>query len=102
MTVEHPNLGRRLDPERRQRLEAHQRLAEDLGAEIVVLLGNDVAAALIRYARAHNVDQLVIGHSTKGRWTQVFPGSVVRQVLKASRDIDVHVIGDREVQATSS
>ena len=100
VTVQSPDLVRHLDPQRRRQLETHQRMAEDLGAEIVILQENDVAAALSRYAREHNVDQLVIGHSTKGRWTELFHGSVVRQVMKANRDIDVHVIGDRGFQAT--
>ncbi|HEY8745796.1 MAG TPA: universal stress protein [Chloroflexota bacterium] len=94
VTVQSPDLSHRLNPERRQRLEAHQRMAEDLGAEIVVLPGNDIAAEITRYAREHNVDQLVIGHSTKGRWTALLHGSVVRQVLQANAGIDVHVIGD--------
>ncbi|MCL4541868.1 MAG: universal stress protein [Chloroflexi bacterium] len=95
VTVEWPSLQHRLDPQRRQRLETHQRMAEDLGAEIVVLHDDNVADALIRYAREHNVDQLVIGHSTKGWWPELFHGSVVRKVMQASSDIDVHVIGDR-------
>jgi len=95
VTVQSPDMSGRLDPERRKRLAAHLRLAEDLGADIVTLRGTDVAAELIRYARAHNVDQLVIGHSTKGRLTELLRGSVVRRVLKASTDIDVHVIGER-------
>ena len=94
VTVQSSDLTHRLDPVRRKRLETHQRMAEDLGAEIVTLQGNDVAAELTRYAREHNVDQLVIGHSTKGRWTKLLHGSVVRRVLQASPDIDVHVIGD--------
>ncbi|MCL4546094.1 MAG: universal stress protein [Chloroflexi bacterium] len=98
VTVASPDLYRRLDPERRKQLEAHQRMAEDLGAEVVMLHGTDVSAELIRYAREHNVDQLVIGHSTKGPWTELLHGSVVRKVLKANPDIDVHIIGDRGFQ----
>ncbi len=96
VTVERPDMTQRLDPERRKRLEQHRRMAEDLGAEVVTVRGNDVAAAIIGYAREHNVDQLVIGHSTKSRWTELLHGSVVRKVLKASKEIDVHVIGDPE------
>lgn len=96
VTVRRPALSQRLDPEGRKRLEEHQRLAEDLGAEIVVLDGTDIAAELIRYAQQHNVDQLVIGHSTKGRWLELLRGSVVQRVLKASVDMDVHVIGERK------
>jgi two-component system sensor histidine kinase KdpD len=97
--VEKPNLERRLDLARRTRLEANQRMAEDLGAEVVTLHGDDVAAELIGYAREHNVDQLVIGHSSSGRWSQLLHGSVVRKILKASPDIDVHVLGDRPAAA---
>lgn len=95
VTVQSPDWSSRLDPERRKRLEAHLRMAEDLGAEVATLQGADVAATLVRYAREHNVDQLVIGHSTKGRWSELLHGSVVRKVLKASTDMDVHVIGER-------
>ncbi len=93
VTVESPE-DRQANPERRKSLDAHKRLAAELGAEVVVLQGTDVATTILGYARAHNVDQLVIGHSTTGWLKALLLGSVVRRVLRGAQGIDVHVLAD--------
>ena len=45
----------------RERVEAHLRLAEMLGAQIVRLAGPSVARALLEYARDTNVTRIVAG-----------------------------------------
>src|SRR5262245_15675870 len=75
-------------------VEANLRFAEDLGARVVRRSGRDVAATLAQLARDENVDQIVIGRSSHGRWHEFFRGSVVASLLRRVRDIDVHVIGD--------
>jgi two-component system sensor histidine kinase KdpD len=76
----------------RARLEANLRLAESLGALVVRMSGTDVAGPLLAYARKHNVTRLVIGKPTHSRWSDRLRGSLVDAVVRASADIDVHVI----------
>src|SRR5262249_34609119 len=51
----------------RDRLDAHLRLAESLGAEIVRVSGSKIGVAVIEYARKHNVTRIVIGKPTHSR-----------------------------------
>lgn len=86
------------DEEARERVSRHLRLAEELGAETVVLTGDRVAEELIRLAKRRNVTQIVIGkplHSPLRDWIR---GSVVDRVIRGSDGIRVHVIPGRPGQ----
>lgn len=72
------------------------RLAESLGAKSVTLSGQDIAFELIRYAQANNVTTIVIGKPIRPKWREVLFGSVVDTLVRASGDIDVHVITGSE------
>jgi two-component system sensor histidine kinase KdpD len=81
----------------RERLEAHLRLAESLGASVVRLEGADITSPLLDYARRHNVTRLVIGKPTHARILDRLRGSLLDRVVRASGDIDVHVISGDHV-----
>ncbi len=68
------------------------RLADRLGAETVVLAGDDVAAQILDYARVRNVSQIVLGKPERPRWREALFGSIVDDVVRGSGTIDVHVI----------
>ncbi len=81
----------------RERLEAHLRLAESLGATVARLSGASVAAALLSYARKHNVTRIVLGKPTHPWLSDRLRGSMLDAVVRGSGAIDVHVIrGDEE------
>jgi two-component system sensor histidine kinase KdpD len=71
------------------------KLAEQLGAGTAVLSGEDVAGALLDYAREHNVSQIVAGKPARARWRDRLFGSPVDAVVRGSGEIDVHVISAR-------
>lgn len=75
-----------------QRLEAHLRLAESLGATVTRLSSPRIADALLAYARQHNVTRIVIGKPTHSRLRDRLRGSLVSEVVRGSGDIDIHVI----------
>lgn len=79
-------------PEDRERLKAHLRLAESLGAQVVRLAGPHVADELLRYAREQNVTRLVVGKPTHPRWRDVLKGSLVSDLVRGSGAIEVHFI----------
>ncbi len=83
-------------PEAWRQLEENLRLAEDLGAEVVRVRADDIAEALVNVAREKNVASLVIGHSHHGRLHELFRGSIVNKLLKLARDVDVHLVAERE------
>jgi len=73
-------------------LETHLKLAESLGAHCVRLTGNDVAVALLNYAKKQNVTRIVIGKPTHSRLRDRMRGSLLDDVVRGSSDIEVHVI----------
>jgi two-component system, OmpR family, sensor histidine kinase KdpD len=71
----------------------HQRqLLEEMGGIYHETAGNDIAAALVEFARAENATQLVLGASQRSRWAELTRGSVINRVVRLSGHIDVHVI----------
>jgi two-component system sensor histidine kinase KdpD len=84
----------------RQRVARHLRLAEQLGAETHVLVGDNVARTILDYARSRNVTKLLVGKTGVPRWRRLLFGTVVDQLLEQSGDIDVYVIrGESEHEA---
>ena len=81
----------------RDRLEAHLRLTELLGGEVVRLRGAKVAEALLEYAREHNVTRIVAGKPTHSRWRDRLRGSLLDELIRGSGPIEVHVIAPMEV-----
>src|SRR3984885_2967447 len=94
--------GRRslqLTEEERDRIADTLRLAEALGGEAVTIPGSDrnIADDVIAYAHAHNVTQIIVGKSTRSRWFEMMHGSVVRDLVRRSGNISVHVIAGDHV-----
>jgi len=87
----------RLSDVERDRVADHLRLAERLGASTITLPGRNIADELIAYAGANNITQIVIGKSARSRWFELIHGSVVRELMRRSGQISLHVIsGDVE------
>jgi two-component system sensor histidine kinase KdpD len=76
----------------KSQLAEHFRLAERLGAETVTLSGQDVTATILDYARSRNVTKILIGKTSEPRWKKLLFGTVVDEMLEASRNIDIYVI----------
>jgi two-component system, OmpR family, sensor histidine kinase KdpD len=84
--------GRALGAEEGARLEEHLRLAESLGGEVVRLAAPRPAAAILEYARRHQVAHIIAGKPTRSRLRDLLGGSFVDELVRASGHIDVHVI----------
>ena len=68
------------------------RLAEQLGAETVILSGSNAADETIRLARSRNVTKLVVGKPTHSSvWDRLSP-SFLDQLARSAGDIDVYVM----------
>jgi len=76
----------------RERVAQHLRRAEQLGAETHVLIGTNVAATVLEFARARNVTKVVVGKTAQPWWKRLFGRGVVNELLESSGDIDVYVI----------
>ncbi len=88
----------RLNNAERDRVADHLRLAERLGGSTITIPGRSIADELVAYARDNNITQIVIGKSARSRWFEIVHGSVVRELMRKSGQISLHVIsGDAEV-----
>ena len=84
----------RSGPEERRALEENLRFAEDLGASVLRVPGQDVAKTLADLAYEKNIGSIVIGHSRHGRLHEFLRGSIASNLLRLVRGVDVHVVAD--------
>jgi len=80
------------DPEAFHRLEEYQRMARDLGAQVVNLVDKNVSDALIRFAQQESISHVVFGQSARSRWDILLRGSVLNRFLSEVRDVTVQVV----------
>ena len=77
-------------------LAEQRRLVESLGGSYHQVLGDDVADALLSFARAENATQLVIGDSRSSRLAAFLGGpGIGTSTIRQSGDIDVHMVQHR-------
>lgn len=67
-------------------------LAASLGAGLHTVVGDDVPATLLDFARQVNATQLVLGTSRRSRWARVFDEGIGAAVVRRSGRIDVHMV----------
>lgn len=69
-----------------------RRLTEDLGGSFHTVVGDDVAATVLEFARSVNGTQIVAGTSRRGRLSTALRPSTADLIVRDSREIDVHVV----------
>ena len=92
--------GRQAPEEMRARVARTLHLAEDLGARVVTIPGQSVAATVLEYARTHNVTKIIAGKPLRSRWHDWLRGAIVDQLIRSSGPIDIYVVSS-EAQASS-
>ena len=80
------------DPEAFHRAEEYQRMARDLGAQVVTLTDRNVSDALIRFAQQESISHVVFGQSARSRWDVLWRGSVLNRFLSEVREVTVQVV----------
>ena len=73
-------------------LQENIKFAETLGAKVIKLKSNNVADALLEYAREHGITHVIFGQSARTRWDIFWRGSVINRFLAEVKDAAVHVI----------
>lgn len=90
--VTRPGDKRNEDPEAVQRLEEYERMARDLGANVVNLTGKNVSNALVQFAQQESISHVVFGQSARSRLDILLRGSVLNRFLSEVRDVTVQVV----------
>ncbi|MFI1168505.1 ATP-binding protein [Streptomyces sp. NPDC020801] len=74
-------------------LAVQRTLVEDLGGTFHQVVGDDIPAALLDFARGVNATQIVLGVSRRRSWQYVFgPGVGATVARESGPDLDVHLI----------
>ena len=93
VTVERP--GHRIDDADRRRVDEGLKLAEMLGGEARTLVGTDLPAELLKFAKFENITQIVIGRSGGGLFAEMFRRSLPHELVRRAEDIAIHVVTGR-------
>ena len=84
-----------LDPKRaraQREVQKAMELGRELGAEVVTLEESHVSQAVIRYANQVKASQIVMAETRRSWLRELLQGSVIRDVLRGTKDVDVHIV----------
>ncbi|WOX21624.1 sensor histidine kinase KdpD [Streptomyces solicathayae] len=79
-------------------LTVQRTLVEDLGGTFHHVIGDDIPAALLEFARGVNATQIVLGSSRRRTWQYILgPGVGATVARESGPDLDVHIVTHEEV-----
>ena len=93
-----PSYYDELPEEDRNRIEENIRFAEQHGASVTTIAGNDIPVQVAEYAHVSGTTKLVIGRSGVGKrhfWDKT---TLTEQIILNVPDIDVYIIPDSEAE----
>lgn len=76
-------------------VERHMSFARNLRIQTHVVDGEDVPRTITDFARAHRVTQIFMGRSGARPWWKRFGETVVQQVVRQARDIQITIVAER-------
>ncbi len=92
--ISEPGGGLQADASRgRQETVKALQLARAVGAEVHTIIAySSVADTLVGFATDVGASQIVLGEPTRSWLGELFGGSIVRDILQRTRDVDVHIV----------
>jgi len=76
-------------------VERHMSFARNLRIQTHVVEGEDVPRTIAEFARAHRVTQIFMGRSPARPWWKRFGETIVQQVVRQARDIQITIVAQR-------
>jgi two-component system sensor histidine kinase KdpD len=92
--VMHPE--RFLTKEESLHIETCEKLTKEFGGEFLRITNPDIPKAIAEIAQQQRITQVVLGHSQKSRWESFWQGSFVNRLLRYLKNIDLHIIAEKE------
>lgn len=83
-----------LPMEEQKRLQNNIRYAEDLGAAITTVIGENISFQIAEFARISGVTKIVIGRSNTRRYHFWDKQTVTEQLISIAPNIDIYIIPD--------
>lgn len=84
--------GSRLDPARRERLDAAMRLTRRLGGEAIILRGHAIADELLAHADREGVGQIILGRTRERLVARMLGRSLTQLLLRRGAHMELTII----------
>ena len=91
-SVAYVDTGARLDPARREQLDAAMRLARRLGGETIILRGHTIADELLAHADREGVGQIIIGRTRERIVARMLGRSLTQLLLRRGAHMELTII----------
>jgi two-component system sensor histidine kinase KdpD len=89
-----------MSEENKKRLRSNTRLAQQLGAQIETVYGDDIPFQIAEFARLSGVTKIVIGRSTAKRRGIFGKPTLTEKLIENAPNVDVHIIPDSTESTT--
>lgn len=89
-----------LSEENKERLRNHAELAEELGASVETVFGDDVSYQIAEYARLSGVTKIVVGRSAATRKHPWSKPTLTEKLTEIAPNLDIHIIPDASVDGS--
>jgi len=83
-----------MSEENKERLRQNTALAQELGATIETVFGDDVSYQIAEYARLSGVTKIVVGRSTVSKRKLFGKPTLTEKLTQIAPNIDIHIIPD--------
>jgi two-component system sensor histidine kinase KdpD len=90
-----PNSGASGPSQNREAVERHMNFARNLRIQTHIVEATDVPRAITEFARAQRITQIFMGRSQPPPWWQRFRYTVVQQVVRQARDMQITIVAER-------
>ena len=84
--------GAKLDPARREQLDAAMRLARRLGGEAIILRGHAIADELLAHADREGVGQIILGRTRERLVARMLGRSLTQLLLRRGAHLELTII----------
>jgi two-component system sensor histidine kinase KdpD len=79
----------------REAVERHMNFARNLRIQTHIVEAYEVPRAIAEFARAQQITQIFMGHSQPRPWWKRFRDTVVQQVVRQARDMQITIVAER-------
>jgi two-component system sensor histidine kinase KdpD len=80
----------------REAIEHHLNFARNLHIETRILVGEDVPAALVDFARRNQITQIFLARPRQRDWRSLFGRDLIQRIVGLARDMQVVIVSERE------
>ena len=80
---------------KREAVERHMSFARNLRIETHVIQSADVPGTIAGFARSRGVTQIFMGRSHPPPWWNRFAETIVQQVVRQARDMQITIVAER-------